>query len=42
MYNDNVYFSLYKKIYNDNTYYVIHEKCIFHYTRQCIMTTNIM
>ena len=25
MYNDNIYFSLYKKIYNDNKYFLIHE-----------------
>ena len=25
MYNDNIYFSLYKKIYNDNKHFMIHE-----------------
>ena len=25
MYNDDIYFSLYKKLYNDNKYFLIHE-----------------
>ena len=25
MYNDNIYFSLYKKVYNDTDIYIIHE-----------------
>ena len=25
MYNDNIYFLLYKKIYNDNKHFLIHE-----------------
>ena len=38
MYNYNKYFSLYKKLYNDNKYFHYIRKCIYHYTRRCIIT----
>ena len=41
MYDDNNYSSLYKKIYNDNKHFHYTIRCICHYTRRCIMTTNI-
>ena len=47
-YNDNKYlFLLYKKTYNDNKYLFLlykstyNDNRYFHYTRRCIMTTDI-
>ena len=31
IYNDNIYFSLYKKTYNDNKYFLIHESVFLLY-----------
>ena len=40
MYNNNIYFLLYKKIYNDNKHFYDTSKCIFHYTRRFITLTK--
>ena len=36
-----MYFLLYKTMYNENKHFFIHENVCFHYTRRCIMKTNI-
>ena len=46
MYNNNIYLLLYKKVYNNNIYLSLYNVLYngnkyFHYTRRCIMTTNI-